>query len=122
MRKDQRLTKTKDFAAVRGKGRAWSDRLLVLLARRNGLGVTRFGFSVGRRVGGAVVRNRVKRRLKETARVAQVRQGWDLVVVARKDASSADFRKLAHSLTRLLDRAEVLHALPKPILSCPEAN
>ncbi len=108
MRKEQRLRKAKDFAAVRREGRSWSDRLLVLVARPNDLDVTRFGISVGKRVGKAVVRNKVKRRLREAARLTKVRNGWDLVLIARKDASSADYHRLDRSMRALLKRARVL--------------
>ena len=108
MRKDQRLTKATDFAAARREGKSWSDNLLVLMARRNDLDVARFGFSVGRRVGKAVVRNAVRRRIREAARLTPVRNGWDLVFVARRDAASADFHQLRRSLTGLLHRSGML--------------
>ena len=104
----RRLTRASDFAAVRREGRAWSDRLVVLLARRNGLDVSRAGYSVGKRVGNAVTRNKAKRRLREAVRNTAVRVGWDLVFVARKDASSADFHDLNRSVTSLIRRAGVL--------------
>ena len=108
MREYQRLTKAKDFAAARRGGSSWSDRLLVLIIHSNDLQTSRFGFPVGRRVGKAVVRNRIKRRLREAARLAQVQEGWDLVVIARKEASTADFHRLRQSMMNLLKRAGVL--------------
>lgn len=110
MRKDQRLRKTTDFSTARREGRSWSNRLLVLIARPNGLEVSRIGFSVGKRVGGAVVRNRVKRRVKEATRLAQIQSGWDLVLIARKDASSADFSNIQSSVNDLLGRSGVSSA------------
>ncbi len=107
MNKDQRLRKSEQFAAARDQGSRWSSGLLVLEARRNGMDVTRFGFSVGKRVGNAVVRNRVKRRLREATRLAGVEAGWDLVFIARKDAASADFDGLNRTVTDLLKRARV---------------
>ena len=82
--------------------------MLVLKAIPNGLDVSRFGFSISRRVGKSVVRNRVRRRLKETARLANVKKGWDVVVIGRKDAASADHYHLRHSLLGLLKRANLL--------------
>ena len=111
MQKQHRLRKSKDFAAVRREGKSWADRRLVLVARRTGGEHCRFGFSVSKRVGNAVVRNRVKRKLKEAARVellTRVEPGWDFVVIARKDAADADYHRLNRSLQRLFRRAKLL--------------
>jgi ribonuclease P protein component len=113
MRKDRRLRKSREFAAVRREGKSWSDRLLVLIALPNDMDITRFGFSVGKRIGNAVARNRVKRRLREAARLTEIQEGWDLVVIARKEASSADFHRLRSSMTRLFKRAGVLANSPE---------
>ena len=111
MQKQHRLRKSKDFAAVRREGKSWADRRLVLVARRTGGEQCRFGFSVSKRVGNAVVRNRVKRKLKEAARVELLpctEPGWDFVVIARKDAADADYHRLNRSLQRLFKRAKLL--------------
>lgn len=108
MRKDRRLRKSSEFAAIRREGRSWADRVLVLITRRNGLNVSRFGFTVGRRVGNAVVRNRVKRRLRAVASKSAVSQGWDIVVIARKPAADSAAEPLSKSLIGLLDRAGVV--------------
>ena len=115
MRKQMRLRKSRDFAAARRGGRSWSDKLLVLIARRADGETCRFGFSVSKRVGNAVARNCVKRRLRETARqdvAARIEGGWDFVVIARKDAADADGRRLSRSLMRLFRRAKLLDAPP----------
>ncbi len=108
MSRHEGLKRPQDFAEVRRRGKSWSNGALVLVALPNGLGVSRFGFTVGKRVGNAVVRNRIKRRLREVARHSEVARGWDLVVVARGEAASADFHKLGLALTSLLRRAGVL--------------
>lgn len=115
MRRDQRLRKSKDFATVRRDGRSWPSHYLVLVARPNNLETTRFGFSVGKRVGNAVVRNKVKRRLRESARLSNVPGGWDLVFIARKDCSSANYQQLAESMSRLLKRARVFGSTTKAV-------
>ena len=112
MQKQHRLRKPRDFAAVRHEGKSWADRLLVLVARRTDRQHCRFGFSVSKRVGNAVVRNRVKRRLREAARVEflpRLESGWDFVVIARKDAADADYRRLNRSLMRLFRRSKLLN-------------
>ena len=73
-------------------------------------GYTRVGFSVSRRVGGAVVRNRVKRRLREVMRrmLADIAPGYDLVVTARPDAANTPIATLDQELRALLRRARLL--------------
>lgn len=109
MRKEQRLRKAKDFVAVRREGRSWADKLLVLATRRNGLDVTRFGFTIGKRIGKAVVRNKIKRRLREASRLTDVQKGWDVVFIARSGAASADYQTLSRSAMELFRRARLLN-------------
>ena len=106
--KARRLTKAADFAALRREGRSRADGLAVVVARRNGLDVSRVGLSVGKRVGNAVVRNRTKRRLREAVRLTDVFEGWDLLIIARKDAPAAGFRRLRRSVKTLFKRAGIL--------------
>lgn len=108
MRREQRLRKSRDFALVRREGRSWPGRLLVLVARPNGLDLARFGFSVSKRVGNAVTRNRVKRRLREAARLSDVSPGWDILLIARADAGGAGYHELERSMTNLFRRAKLL--------------
>jgi ribonuclease P protein component len=120
MRKERRLTGSKRFSAIRQEKRALSNRLLVLKMVPNGLNRSRFGFLVGRRIGGAVVRNRVKRRLREAVGLAQVDSGWDIVFIARTNAPGSRFAELRHAAEDLLRRARVLpgtapsHPSPQP--------
>ena len=102
-----RLRKTSDFASVRRGGRSWADAVLVLNARPNQTQVSRFGFTVSKRLGNAVVRNRIRRRLKSAASEIDVKCGWDLVLIARQRAQDADYHALKRSLRRLLRRADV---------------
>ncbi len=79
-----------------------------MITRANGSGATRFGFSVSRRLGNAVTRNKIKRRLKSAAIRASAQEGWDIVVIARQGARTADYWALKRSLDRLLARSGVL--------------
>ena len=112
MRRKQRLTKQSDFATVYRKGRAFAHPLLALRLFPNQLSYSRYGFAVGKTVGKAGVRNRVKRRLRESVRSLPVQAGWDIVVIARRRAAVADFDALHGATARLLSRARVLTAAP----------
>lgn len=93
------------FELVYAKGGSWADKELILRALPNTLNSPRFGFVVSRRVGKAVVRNRVKRLLREITRQMPVKPGWDIVFIARVPAAAADFRELEKSVGTLLSRA-----------------
>ncbi len=97
---------------MRSEGRSWSHLLLVLCSLPNGLDYSRFGFSVSKRVGKAVIRNRVKRLLREAARARQalVEPGYDVVFVARKPISDADYPQVDRAVQQLLAQAGLLRA------------
>jgi len=105
--KGERLRKDSEFADVRSRGRAWGCELIVLKVASNSLGWNRYGFVVGKRVGTAVTRNKVKRRLREIARLTPTKPGWDMVFIARPGASTASYRELSSAVARLMRRARV---------------
>ena len=81
----------------------------MLRAAPNGLPYTRFGFIVGRRVATrAVVRNRVRRRMREIARRTPVPRGWDLVFIARRAAVDCDFAALQRAVRDVERRVGLL--------------
>jgi len=105
MDKRERLRRRQDFVAVYRNGRAWVNRFLVLRALPNSLPHPRYGFVVSQRVGKAVVRNRLKRRLREGLRFLTLPPGWDTVLLARPPAASASYRELTQAMTNLISRA-----------------
>jgi ribonuclease P protein component len=108
MRRAQRLANRRDFAAVYRRGRPYRTGLLVLRALPTGRELSRFGFTVRKELGNAVVRNRLKRRLREAVRSLRVGSGWDLVINARRGAPNAEFQHLTAALRELMSRAGVL--------------
>ena len=105
--RDRRLRKTGEFAAVRRAGRSWVNELLVLRVASNEMGLSRMGFSISRRVGNAVVRNRVKRRLREIVRRRDIAGSLDVVITARVPAAQASYRELERAVEQLFKRARL---------------
>ncbi len=110
MRGDEYLTKSDQYALVYNKGKSWRNDLVVMKVMLNGLVSARYGFSVSKRVGKAVTRNRVKRLLREILRIKPLEPGWDIVFIARPLAASANYAALEKSISNLLSRAHLLRA------------
>ena len=111
----ERLRRRKDFLACYQEGKAYAQAHLLLYVRPQPSG-RRFGFVVGKKVGKAVVRNRVKRRLRAACRecLPHLREGFDAVFVARKNASGADYHQLLQEMQTLLQSAKVWKAGAEP--------
>lgn len=97
---------------MRREGRSWAHPLLVLCALPNDLEYSRFGFSVSHWVGKAVVRNRAKRLMREATRLRQgnIKEGWDLVFIARSPIREANFKQVDQAIEQLLRQAGLLKA------------
>jgi ribonuclease P protein component len=106
VKKVDRLTKPEQFSLVFQKGISRADRLLVIKALPNQLECSRYGISVSKRVGNAVVRNRIKRVLREILRLSPREQGWDIVLIARSPAAYCDYHSLNQSVLNLMSRAK----------------
>ena len=108
MRRDLRLRQRRDFDAVFRLAPSWNGRLLVLRALPNNLAHNRFGFITSKRLGKAVVRNKARRRIRESARVLPLEQGWDIVFAAKAAAGGATFKEINQSVSDLLAKAGLL--------------
>lgn len=105
----ERLKKNREFRRTFDAGRSVANRLAVLYALRWDGGTSRVGFSVSRRVGSAVVRSRVKRRLREAFRRVRgcVPGGYLLVWLPRAPLKDASFQEVCGAMEDLLRRSGV---------------
>jgi ribonuclease P protein component len=105
-----RLKRSQDFLRLREEGRRWQSGKLVLNVLPNDLPHNRFGFVVSRRVGNAVTRNRLKRRLRAATQswLPNLPEGYDVVIIARQSAVSAAYQELVTELGRLFVSARLL--------------
>jgi ribonuclease P protein component len=104
MNKTFRLKDNRDFGRVFKEGRSFANRFMVIYHAPNRLDHYRVGFSVSKKVGNAVVRNRVKRLLREAFRLelADPALSVDFVIIARPAAADLGFDEIRKNLVHLL--------------------
>jgi ribonuclease P protein component len=105
--RELRLKESSRFQTVYRRGRSWSNREMVVYALPRPAPEKRFGFVVGKKLGGAVHRNRVRRLLREACRalVSNVPMGVDIVIVGRPAAAEASLAELTCGMQSLFERA-----------------
>ena len=108
MKGKEYLTKSEQYALVYKEGKSWVNGLMVVKVLPNGLGISRYGFSVSKRVGKAVTRNRVKRLFREVLRLTPLESGWDIIFIARSAVANIEYNELKESVEGLLSRAQLL--------------
>ena len=107
---DSRLRRRSDFARVSDIGKGRANDLVVLRYAPNDLDAMRAGYAVSKRVGGAVRRNSVKRRLREAVRKLGPREAAiDLVFIARPKIADADYQSIEKAVADVLKRAALRH-------------
>ncbi|HOC08964.1 MAG: ribonuclease P protein component [Clostridiales bacterium] len=104
------LRKNSEFSRVYGRGKSRANPMLIMYVHKNGKDYNRIGISVNRKVGKSVVRNRVKRLIKEAYRkyADRIDKGYDLVVVARSDTANAGYHDIEMWMKNLLIRHKLL--------------
>lgn len=104
------LRSVADFQALQAQSRNRAQPALLVRYRRNETGLTRFGISTGKRVGSAVVRNQIRRRLRTILRRldGQLEQGWDILLVARPPAAQQTQKELEQAVLRLFGSAGLI--------------
>lgn len=110
MDRRHRLTSSQDVQRVRRSGKSYAHPLAVLVARRNDLDHSRFAVGANRNLGGAVERNRAKRRLRAALRAtaAMILPGWDVLLLAREATGPAGWPELQQAVVGLCRRAGLL--------------
>jgi ribonuclease P protein component len=102
--REARLVRRGDFDAVYRAGKRRSNSHFTVFLRANQLPQSRFGFSIKKALGGAVVRNRIRRRVREIVRChrLEIAAGWDIVIHPKNHVAKAESATLTAELLRLL--------------------
>jgi len=104
--REARLVRRGEFDAVYRAGKRFSSSHFTVFVRRNELALNRFGFSIKKALGGAVVRNRIRRRVREIVRChrQEIPMGWDIVIHPKNSVARAEFAMLTQDLVRVLNK------------------
>ena len=103
------IKENSDFKRVYYRGKSVVKRRLVIYFRKNRFGFNRLGLTVSPKVGCAVVRNRIRRLIKENYRVLQgLEEGYDIVIVARSSSNNASFDEIGKDLIKGFKEASLL--------------
>lgn len=110
MKKTVALRQNHEFRSLYYKGGSKASGLLVVYFKKNRYGQSRLGITVSKKVGNAVTRNRVRRLIKENYRLmeSEIKDGYDIVIVARNRMATSDFHASGASLRTLLGKCGLL--------------
>ena len=110
MKRAVTLKENYEFRRLYQKGASSVSGCMVVYCRRNKLGHNRLGVTVSVKLGHAVVRNRARRRLREVYRLnsGALKQGYDMILVARGKTLSAGWRELNDTFLRLCRKLDLL--------------
>ena len=110
MPRDKRrcLTRASQFSQVYNRGKSWAVPYLAVKLLSNQLDYYRCGIVVSKKIGKAVARNRVRRRLREIIRQMAIEPGWDIIFVARPEIINAEFAAIKDAITGIFSRAGLL--------------
>ena len=102
--REARLVRRSEYDAVYRAGKRRSSSHFTIFVRANELPLSRFGFSIKKALGGAVVRNRIRRRLREIVRChrQEIPTGWDFVLHPKSSVATAPLPLLTAELLRLV--------------------
>lgn len=100
----QRLKSNREFRNVYDTGKSFANKYLVVFFVKNNLDNNRVGVATTKKIGNSVVRNKIRRRIKESYRlnINKVKQGYDIVFLSRVNAKNANYKEIESALLHLV--------------------
>lgn len=104
------MKRNKTFRYVYRRGRSLPSKMLVMIYNKSKTGMVKVGFSVSKRIGNSVARNRIKRRLREAFRpfIPEIKPGYDIIFIARDAVKEAEFGHISATMQNLLTRSGLM--------------
>lgn len=109
MDKKNRLRNNEEFEKVYRRGKNYWNRNLIIYVMKNDLNYSRIGFSVTKKIGNSVVRNRTKRRMKEICRqnFGNIKGGYDIIIIPKKNVVDITYKELKSAIFHILKLADI---------------
>jgi len=110
MKKTYRVKKNEEFQRIFQQGKSVANRQFIIYKLENGIGHFRIGLSVGKKIGNAVTRNRIKRYIRQTFTELRekINPSYDYIIIARKPAKDMDYHEVKKSLIHVLKLARAI--------------
>lgn len=110
MEKKYRLRKNMEFKRVYNGGKNYWNRNLILYVRKNDLKNSRIGITITKKIGNAVVRNRIRRRMKEIIRLrlGNIKNGYDLILIPKKNVIDISYKDLESAMVHIMSISKIL--------------
>ncbi|MBC8590883.1 ribonuclease P protein component [Wansuia hejianensis] len=110
MEKQYRLRKNMEFKKVYDCGKNYWNRNLIMYVKTNNLDKTRVGYTITKKIGNSVVRNKIRRRMKEIYRLNfhNIKEGYDIVFIPKKNVVNMSYDQLENSFLHIMNMARVL--------------
>ncbi|MEG2869484.1 MAG: ribonuclease P protein component [Terrisporobacter sp.] len=108
--KTKGLKKDSDFRKVYKHGKSFANKYLVMYILENRSDLSRVGISVSKKVGNAIIRNKIRRRIKECYRLnvdENVKAGYDIVFIARVSSNEVEYKDIEKSINHLIKKSGI---------------
>ncbi|SHH16326.1 ribonuclease P protein component [Thermosyntropha lipolytica DSM 11003] len=107
LKRELRINKSGDYKLVYEKGKKFSGRYIIVYIKENNLGHNRFGFVVSKKIGNAVVRNRIKRQLRAIINEEKnrIKGSFDIVIICRHNLEGYTFSLLHKDVMKIFKKA-----------------
>lgn len=108
------LKKDADFRKIYKHGKSFANKYLVVYILKNNLNINRVGFSVSKKVGKSIIRNRVRRLLKESYRLScdeNIEVGYDLIFIARIPSNESDYKTIHKAMINVIKKTKITSTL-----------